>query len=164
MAVAPDLYSIPLKTLKGQATTLAPYRGKVLLVVNTASECGYTPQYKGLQALYERHQGQGLVVLGFPSNDFGGQEPGTAEQIGKFCELNYGVKFPLFEKGPVSGTQKKPLFAWLLGHASQSSEIRWNFEKILVSRKGEVLGRYRSGVEPLSPELESAIRKALEAH
>ena len=156
-----SLYEIPLKTLRGRSTTLAPYKGKVLLVVNTASECGYTPQYEGLQKLHEKHEPEGLVVLGFPSNDFGGQEPGSSEQIQKFCQLNYGVKFPLFSKGPVSGSDKQPLYAWLVKNMAKGTEPRWNFTKYLVSRKGEVLAKFESSVAPDSDELKKAIQAAL---
>ena len=157
-----SVFQIPLQTLSGKPASLETYRGKILLIVNTASECGYTPQYKGLQELHERYSGKGLVVLGFPSNDFGAQEPGSAQQIQTFCERNYGVKFPLFAKGPVSGAQKQPLFAWLVEHSSGKSEIGWNFEKFLVGPDGDVLQRFKSGDKPMGGAIEDAVRRLLE--
>ena len=157
-----NLFQIPLQTLAGKPASLETYRGKILLIVNTASECGYTPQYKGLQELHDRYSGKGLVVLGFPSNDFGAQEPGSAQQIQTFCERNYGVKFPLFAKGPVSGAQKQPLFAWLVEHSSGKSEIGWNFEKFLVGPDGDVLQRFKSGDKPTGGAIEDAVRRLLE--
>ncbi len=157
-----NLFQIPLQTLAGKPASLETYRGKILLIVNTASECGYTPQYKGLQELHDRYSGKGLVVLGFPSNDFGAQEPGSAQQIQTFCERNYGVKFPLFAKGPVSGAQKQPLFAWLVEHSSGKSEIAWNFEKFLIGPDGDVLQRFKSGDKPTGGAIEDAVRRLLE--
>ena len=157
-----NVFQIPLQTLSGKPASLETYRGKILLIVNTASECGYTPQYKGLQELHDRYSGKGLVVLGFPSNDFGAQEPGSAQQIQTFCERNYGVKFPLFAKGPVSGAQKQPLFAWLVEHSSGKSEIGWNFEKFLVGPDGDVLQRFKSGDKPMGGAIEDAVRRLLE--
>ena len=157
-----NLFQIPLQTLAGKPASLETYRGKVLLIVNTASECGYTPQYKGLQELHERYSGKGLVILGFPSNDFGAQEPGSAQQIQSFCERNYGVKFPLFAKGPVSGALKQPLFAWLVEHSATKGEIGWNFEKFLVGPDGDVLQRFKSGDKPTGGAIEDAVRRLLE--
>lgn len=135
---ASNLYAIPLRTIDDEATTLAPYKGKVVLVVNTASQCGYTPQYEGLQKLHERYEKEGFAVLGFPSNDFGGQEPGSNAKIKLFCQGTYHVSFPLFAKGSVSGPKLQPLYAHLLGAARDHSAIEWNFEKILVGRDGTV--------------------------
>ena len=132
-------------TLEGKPAALKKYRGKVLLVVNTASNCGFTPQYKGLQALYERYHARGLEVLGFPCNQFGEQEPGEAQEIGAFCERNYGVSFPMFEKIEVNGEGAHPLYKWLSSSAPGllgSEAIKWNFTKFLVDRAGNVVARY----------------------
>ena len=157
------IYDFKVKSIRGESVDLSHYRGKVLLIVNTASECGYTPQYKGLQELYVKYHDQGLEVLGFPSNDFGGQEPGSNSEIKRFCEINYGVKFPLFEKGAVSGKNAQPLFAWLTHTEAQggTGEIQWNFEKFLVGSNGAPIKRFRSGVGPDSQELQSAIEESL---
>ncbi len=154
------LYEVELKTIEGKSTTLSNYQGQVLLIVNTASECGYTPQYEGLEKLYQQYQKQGLMVLGFPSNDFGGQEPGSNAEIKKFCQLKYKVSFPMFEKGAVSGKSKQPLYSFLLKEG-ELTDPKWNFEKILISRQGKVLNRFRSGTQPMSDELKAAIEKAL---
>lgn len=155
------LYEIPLKDISGKAVTLAPYKGKAMLIVNTASRCGYTPQYKDLEALHKKYSSKGLAVLGFPSNDFGAQEPGGEAEIKNFCEINYGVSFPLFSKTPVLGTAKHPLYKWLTENAPAKGEVRWNFEKFLVDRQGNVVSRFRSGVKPGSAEMTKAIEKAL---
>lgn len=164
MAPSSPLYSIPAQNLRNQPVDLAAYKGKVLLVVNTASKCGYTPQYKDLQALHEKYSAKGFTVLGFPSNDFGAQEPGTAEEIGKFCEVNYGVKFPLFAKGPVKGEPIQPVYKFLTQDAAEKGDVSWNFEKFLVSKSGHVVGRFKSKVAPMSPELTGAVEKALAAN
>ena len=158
---AQTIYNIPLKTLMGEKTSLAPYEGKVMLIVNVASECGYTKQYKGLEALYEEYKAQGLVILGFPSNDFGGQEPGSAEEIKNFCERKFKVTFPLFEKNPVGGKEQQALYAYLIQNSSQKDPVKWNFEKFLIGKDGKVLNRFLSKVEPESPEMKSAIAAAL---
>jgi glutathione peroxidase len=140
-----DLYDIALQTIDGSQTTMADYRGKVVLVVNTASRCGFTPQYAGLEALYRKYKDQGFVVLGFPCNQFGAQEPGEGEQIAEFCEKNYGVSFPLFAKVEVNGAQTHPLFAHLKREAPGllgSEMIKWNFTKFLLDRQGKVVARY----------------------
>ena len=157
------IYDFKVKSIRGESVDLSHYRGKVLLIVNTASECGYTPQYKGLQELYVKYRDQGLEVLGFPSNDFGGQEPGSNSEIKRFCEINYGVKFPLFEKGAVSGKNAQPLFGWLTHTEAQggTGEIQWNFEKFLVGPNGAPIKRFRSGIGPDSQELQSAIEESL---
>lgn len=160
---ASPLFEIPLTTIDGTQSTLAPYQGRVILIVNTASQCGYTPQYEGLQKLYQKHKSKGFVVLGFPSNDFGGQEPGSNAKIKLFCEGTYHVDFPLFAKGPVSGSQRQPLYAFLLKESQDHSEVQWNFEKFLVGRDGRVIRRFRSGIEPQSEELDEALRLALQA-
>jgi glutathione peroxidase len=152
---------IPIRTLDRENQSLETYRGKVLLVVNTASQCGYTPQYAGLEKLQQKYREREFSVLGFPSNDFGGQEPGANAQIKLFCKGTYKVDFPLFEKGPVSGEAIQPLFAELLRHSKDSSPIRWNFEKFLVSRTGKVLSRYLSDVVPESEALRKDVEAAL---
>ena len=159
------LHDIPLHTLDGQPTTLAAWQGRVLLIVNVASACGLTPQYAGLEALHRQYGPQGLTVLGFPSNQFGGQEPGTAEQIADFCSTRYQVSFPLFAKGDVNGPQAQPLFRWLKAHApgpDGAADIRWNFGKFLVGRDGQVLSRIdpRTTPEALVPDIERALATA----
>jgi len=160
-AHAASIYDVPLKTIDGKETTLKEYKGKTLLIVNTASGCGYTPQYKGLQQLYLKYKDKGLVVLGFPSNDFGKQEPGTNGEIKKFCELKYKTTFPIFEKNPVLGDSKQPLYALLIQNAKNHDPIGWNFEKFLVDKTGRVAGRFKSAVEPESDILKTAIETEL---
>jgi glutathione peroxidase len=153
-----DLYDIALQTIDGSQTTMADYRGKLVLVVNTASRCGFTPQYAGLEALYRKYKDQGFVVLGFPCNQFGAQEPGEGEQIAEFCEKNYGVSFPLFAKVEVNGAQTHPLFAHLKREAPGllgSEMIKWNFTKFLLDRQGKVVARYASITT--ADEIESAV-------
>jgi glutathione peroxidase len=152
------LYTTPVKTIDGKETNLSEHKGQVLLIVNTASECGYTPQYKGLEALYEKYKAQGLVVLGFPSNDFGGQEPGSEGEIKKFCELKYKTTFPMYSKVGVK-ENPHPLFALLQKDAG--ALVGWNFGKFLVSRTGTVKQYFPSKVEPESKELEAAVEGAL---
>lgn len=156
-----NIYSVPLKTIDGKATTLESYKGKTLLIVNTASQCGYTPQYKGLEALYEKYKSKGLVVLGFPSNDFGAQEPGSNVEIKSFCEKNFGVTFPLFEKKPVKGAEKQALFDLLVNQTTPKEEVAWNFEKFLVSKDGKVVGHFKSSVKPDDKQLIDSIEKSL---
>ncbi|MEB3298812.1 MAG: glutathione peroxidase [Candidatus Sericytochromatia bacterium] len=159
-----SLHDIPVQTLSGESTTLAQWQGKVLLIVNVASKCGFTPQYKGLEALWRKYRDQGLVVLGFPCNQFGAQEPGGAEEIREFCSLNYDVSFPMFAKVDVNGDQAHPLFAHLK-HAQKGTlgteAIKWNFTKFLVGRDGTVLERFASVTTP--EQLAEAIEKALAA-
>lgn len=156
--VADDsLHALSAKALDGKNVSLADYKGKVLLIVNTASECGFTGQYAGLEALYSKYKDKGLVVLGFPSNDFR-QEPGSGEEIAKFCKVRYGVTFPLFEKGPVSGGSASPVFKFL---SRKHGEPKWNFYKYLVGKNGQVLAQYSSRVSPDSGDLTSAIEAAL---
>ncbi len=141
----PDLYDIPLTRIDGSSTSLAEFRGKVLLIVNTASECGFTPQYAGLESLYKKYPDQGLVVLGFPCNQFGAQEPGSDAQIADFCETRFKVSFPMFAKIDVNGPQAHPLFVELKRQAPGllgTEGIKWNFTKFLVGRDGKVRGRY----------------------
>jgi glutathione peroxidase len=138
--------------------------GKVVLFVNVASKCGYTPQYEALQAVYDRFHGQGLEIVGVPCNQFAGQEPGSPEEIVTFCRQNYGVTFPLLEKQEVNGPQRSPLYRWLVSsEAGGGSDIGWNFEKFLVGRDGRVLGRFPSKVKPDDPQLVGAIERALAA-
>jgi glutathione peroxidase len=177
----PTLYEIPVDRIDGTETTLADNRGDVLLIVNVASKCGYTPQYEGLEKLYETYRDRGLSVLGFPSNDFLGQEPGSNDEIQAFCTTNFGVQFPMFSKIRVAGPDKHPLYAHLTnakhdaeGREKMEASIRshnaeppprpeviWNFEKFLVSRDGEVVGRYAPDIAPGDATLVEAIEKEL---
>ena len=164
MLYAQSLYDIPLKDINGKDASLKDYKGKVLLIVNVASKCGHTPQYAGLEALYQKNKDKGLVVLGFPCNQFGGQEPGTNAEIKKFCTANYRVTFPLFDKIDVNGAQRHPLYAALAGKGSPfPGNIKWNFGKFLVGRDGKILKRFGAGDEPDSPEVIAAIEAALAA-
>ena len=147
------------KTIKGENRNLADYKGHVLLVVNVASECGLTPQYKGLEALHQKYSAKGLRVLGFPANEFGAQEPGTNEQIATFCTKNYGVSFDMFSKVKVKGDGIDPLFAWLTKETG--GDIKWNFGKFLVGKDGEILKRFEPDVEPESADITQAIERAL---
>lgn len=163
-AAAAPLHEIAVKDIDGRPVKLDTYRGKILLIVNVASECGYTPQYQGLQALFERFRAQGLVVLGFPCNQFGGQEPGTSADIKKFCSTTFHVTFPLFEKIEVNGAGRHPLYALLTGKGSPSpGPIKWNFNKFLVGRDGTILRRFDSDAEPDSAEVVDAVAAALAA-
>jgi glutathione peroxidase len=156
---AGSLYSLKTTTLAGRPADLGQYRGKVAVVVNVASRCGFTPQYAGLEKLYEETKDQGVVVLGFPSNDFGGQEPGTAEQIGEFCRKSYGVTFPLFAKVVTkAGPDQSPVYAFL---GRGGNLPAWNFSKYVVGRDGQVVAFFPSEVTPESPELRGAIEAAL---
>jgi glutathione peroxidase len=183
----PSLQSIPLTTLSGSQTTLAEYAGKVLLIVNTASKCGLTPQYTALESLYAEYKDRGLVVLGFPANDFAGQEPGSDQEIAKFCSLDYPVSFPMFSKITVVGPNKHPLFAELIaeqptreeegstlkGHLAEYAsangfpppnelpELVWNFEKFLIGKDGKVIARFVPDITPDDPRIKAAIEAAL---
>jgi glutathione peroxidase len=178
-----SIYSIPVEKITGESATLGDFKGRVLLIVNVASKCGLTPQYEGLESLYNRFRGQGLVITGFPANDFKSQEPGTNEEIQSFCKLNYGVTFPLFSKITVIGAEKHPLYTALIAaqpHAGSSAEtpfreklkgygidtlpepeILWNFEKFLVGRSGQVVMRFSPDTQPDAPELIAAIEEQL---
>ena len=158
-AACPPLLDHRMATLKGEATDLCQYAGKVVLVVNTASYCGYTGQYEGLEALYQRYRERGLVVLGVPSNDFGAQEPGSNEQVADFCERTYKVRFPMLEKSAVSGPQAAPLYQGLAAKTGQAP--RWNFHKYLLDRDGQAAGSFPSAVTPADPRLVAAVEKAL---
>lgn len=153
-----SLHEITLNTLAGKPQSLATYKGKVVLAVNVASECGFTPQYAGLQKLYTDYKDRGLVILGFPCNQFGAQEPGTASQIETFCQTNYGVTFPLFEKLDVKGAKQAPVYQFL---TATFGEPAWNFHKYLVGKDGQVIQAFSSKVAPDSPELKAAIEAAL---
>ena len=158
------LANIPLKTIRGADASLGDYAGKVLLVVNVASKCGLTPQYEGLEALYRTYRDKGLVVLGFPANEFAGQEPGSEAEIESFCTTNFGVDFPMFAKIVVKGEGIHPLYTTLIAQSATSgAEIAWNFEKFLVGRDGSVIGRFSPRTAPDDPDLVSAIEAALAA-
>jgi glutathione peroxidase len=152
-----------VQTLAGETVSLSKYRGSVLLIVNTASECGYTPQYAGLQRLYDKYAARGLVVVGFPSNDYGGQEPGDAEQIASFCKKNYGVTFPMMAKVHAKGAEIAPIYKTLTQETPDGikGDVRWNFTKFLVDVNGKVVARFESKVEPESADVTGAIEKLL---
>ncbi len=158
------LYDIPIHTLSGEDSSLSPYEGKALLLVNVASKCGLTPQYAGLEKLQETYAERGFSVLGFPCNQFRGQEPGTPEEIAEFCSATYGVTFPLFEKIDVNGEDRHLLYQQLTkvpDAEGNAGDISWNFEKFLVSPSGEIVGRFRPQVEPEDPALVGAIEAEL---
>ncbi|MFB5663275.1 glutathione peroxidase [Alteribacillus sp. HJP-4] len=156
------LYDMKVKTAEGKDKYLASYKGKVLLIVNVASECGFTPQYEQLQEIYERFQDRGFEVLGFPSNDFGGQEPGTTEEITEFCETNYGVTFDIFDKVHAKGPERHPLYEYLIDKTDPAGNVDWNFEKFIISRQGEVLASFKSDVKPDDPQIIDVIEAGLE--
>ena len=159
-----DLREIPLKDIDGKETSLKAYDGKVLLVVNVASKCGYTPQYEALEATYKKYKEQGLVVLGFPCNDFGAQEPGTNEEIKQFCSSKYNVTFPMFDKLHVKGAEQHPLYAALCGKDSPyPGPVKWNFGKFIIGRDGKIVKRFDSKATPDSQEVTQAIETALAA-
>ncbi|MFB8206688.1 MULTISPECIES: glutathione peroxidase [unclassified Streptomyces] len=158
------LYDIPLRTLTGEPTSLGDYRGRAVLLVNVASKCGLTPQYAGLERLQKEYGDRGLTVLGVPCNQFGGQEPGTAEEIETFCSTTYGVSFPLLEKTEVNGANRHPLYVELTRLADaggEAGDVQWNFEKFLISPAGEPVARIRPRTEPDAPELVKAIEAQL---
>lgn len=173
------IYAIATKRIDGTPAALSDYTGNVMLIVNVASKCGLTPQYDGLEKLYATHRDRGLVVLGFPSNDFDGQEPGTEAEIQEFCRSVYGVDFPMFAKLSVRGDEQAPLYRLLTDaqprrtlaatpkpnavNRQREKDVRWNFEKFLVSRKGDVVGRFDPDVVPLDPMLVTAVEKELDA-
>ena len=160
-AVPADIYGFTVKTIDGQDKSLSDYKGKLLLVVNTASKCGYTPQYKPMEELYQKYKDQGFEVLAFPANNFGGQEPGTDEEIKNFCFLTYKTTFPLFAKISVLGEDIHPLYKFLTTASGFNGDITWNFNKFLISSEGKVLARYESGVEPLDATLVAALEQNL---
>jgi glutathione peroxidase len=164
LMAASSVYDFTLPSIDGAPSPLAAYKGKVLLLVNVASKCGYTPQYKGLEALYEKYKDQGLVVLGFPANNFMSQEPGTNEEIKSFCTRTYHVSFPMYSKISVKGDDKAPLYQYLTDKSANPAtggEIGWNFTKFLVDKNGKVIARFDSKVTPESSELTSAVEQAL---
>jgi glutathione peroxidase len=161
---AGPLYDIPIKDIDGKDASLKAYKGKVVLIVNVASQCGLTPQYKGLESLQKKFGAQGFTVLGFPCNQFGGQEPGTNEQIKQFCSTKYDVSFPLFDKIEVNGPNRHPLYVSLAGKESPfPGDIKWNFNKFLIGRDGTIIKRFEPKTTPDSPEVVQAIEAALAA-
>jgi glutathione peroxidase len=161
---AGSIYDIPLKDIDGKDATLKPYVGKVMLIVNVASKCGFTPQYTALEATYQKYSAQGLVVCGFPCNQFGAQEPGTDAEIKEFCTSKYSVTFPMFDKLEVNGDNRHPLYVALAGADSPfPGNIKWNFTKFLIGRDGKILARFDSKVKPDSDEVTKAIEAALAA-
>jgi glutathione peroxidase len=155
---AMSFFDFSATTLRGEAQPFSAYKGKVVLAVNVASECGFTPQYEGLEKLYAEYKDKGLVILGFPCNQFGGQEPGSAAQIEEFCKVKFGVKFPMFQKLDVKGANQSPIYAFL---TAKDGEPKWNFHKYLVGKDGQVIHAFPSQVTPDSAELKAAIEAAL---
>jgi glutathione peroxidase len=164
MAAEKTVYDFTLNSIDGQPISLSTFRGKVMLLVNVASRCGYTPQYSGLEALYEKYRDRGFVMVGVPANNFGAQEPGTNQEIKAFCTAKYHVTFPMMAKVSVKGSDITPLYAFLTdrsAHPSTGGEIGWNFTKFLIGPDGRVIARFDSAVEPDSEQLTSAVEKAL---
>ena len=163
-AVGASVQDFTMKMIDGKSVSLSQFKGQVMLVVNVASQCGFTPQYEGLEKLYETYKAQGFVITGFPANNFGEQEPGTDAEIQTFCKSKYGVTFPMFSKISVAGADKAPLYRFLTdttAHPKTGGEIQWNFTKFLVDRDGKVIQRFEPSVEPLSKEVISAVEAAL---
>ncbi len=156
-----QIYDFTMDDIDGTPVPLSTYKGKVIMVVNTASFCGNTPQYGGLQTLFERYREQGFTILAFPANDFGEQEPGTNKEIAEFCYTKYALEFPLFSKITVLGENKHPLYRYLTEETPFPGEIKWNFQKFLVDRSGQVIARYRPGMKPLTPKIVEDIESAL---
>jgi glutathione peroxidase len=155
-------YDFTMKNIDGHEVKLSHFKGKVLLVVNVASKCGYTPQYAGLEKLFETYKDRGFLILGFPANNFGAQEPGTDSQIKQFCTANYNVTFPMFSKISVKGDDEHPLYKWLISNSDRpNDDIEWNFSKFVVDRQGRVVARFKSASTPESPEVKAAIESAL---
>ena len=159
MSFAANIYDFSLNTIDGAPAPLSAYKGKVVLLVNVASKCGYTPQYAGLEKLYEKYKDKGFVIVGVPANNFGGQEPGTNEEIKTFCTRNYNVTFPMTSKVSVKGADQVPLYKYLTD--STGAQIEWNFTKFLIDRKGNIASRFASKVTPESTDMADAIEKAL---
>jgi len=162
----PDLFGFNVKAIDGAEQKVADYRGKVLLIVNVASQCGLTPQYEGLQKLHAELAPRGFAVLGFPCNQFGGQEPGSNADVKKFCTTNYGVTFPLFSKIEVNGPGRAPLYSWLTSQSTMPDgpgDIKWNFAKFVVDRTGSVVARFDPSTAPTAPEVRAIIQKALDS-
>ena len=163
-ATEKSIYDYTLNSIDGQPAAFAAYKGKVLMVVNVASRCGYTPQYTALESIYEKYKDRGFVIVGVPANNFGAQEPGTNQEIKTFCTRKYNVKFPMMSKVSVKGTDTTPLYQYLTSpalHPKTGGEIKWNFTKFLFDRKGDILARFEPEVTPDSPEVVTAIEKAL---
>lgn len=160
IAVEP-FYSLTYESIEKKPVSLKSYQGKVVMIVNTASKCGFTKQYAALEDVYKEYKDQGLVVIGFPSNDFGSQEPGSNQEIATFCKKNYGVSFPMAAKIQVKGEQKHPLYSFLTSQAKPKGEVRWNFEKFLIDQKGRVVERFASKVKPDSDQVLAAIKKLI---
>ena len=161
---AENIYSFTPTSIDGKPAPLAAWKGKTMLLVNVASKCGYTPQYKGLEAVYEEFKDRGLVIVGFPANNFGGQEPGTNQEIQTFCSRTYNVTFPMMSKISVKGDDQAPLYHFLTSGADNpatAGDIKWNFTKFLVSRKGKIVARFEPAITPDSPEVKAAIQKEL---
>jgi glutathione peroxidase len=161
---ASSVYEFSMNSIDGKPLPLASFKGKVMLIVNVASKCGFTPQYEGLEGVYEKYKEQGFVIVGFPANNFMAQEPGTNEEIKTFCSTKYNVKFPLYAKISVKGEDKAPLYQFLTdagANPKTGGEIKWNFTKFLVDRDGKVVARFESAVKPDSPDVIAAIEKAL---
>ncbi len=156
-----NFYDLKSVDIHGKEVPLSMYKGKPILVVNVASKCGYTPQYEGLEKVYKSYKDKGLVVIGFPSNDFGAQEPGSEKEIVEFCKLNYGVSFDLMKKVKVLGTDKDKVYQFLTENAPEKGDVKWNFEKFLVDKNGNIRSRFPSSVKPESDELKKAIESVL---
>ena len=158
-----NVYEFEVNAIDGKKVPLKEYKGKVTMIVNTASKCGLTPQYKDLQSIYEKYKGKGFEILGFPSNDFMGQEPGTNAEIKEFCELNYKVSFPLFQKNKVKGVDKQPLYNFLVSHSptDKDAEISWNFEKFLIAKDGSIAARFSPKTLPTDPAVIEKIESLL---
>ena len=163
---AASIYDFTMKTIDGKDTPLSDYKGKVVLIVNVASECGFTPQYKGLEELYMKYKDQGFTILGFPANNFGQQEPGTDAEIKTFCSSKYDVTFDLFSKISVKGDDQHPLYRYLTSDKTDpkyAGDVKWNFQKYLIDRNGNIVARFFSKVEPMSGDVTSAVEEALNA-
>ena len=160
-AKVPGALDFTMKSIDGRAVDLSKYQGRVVLMVNVASECGFTPQYAGLEELHRKYAAKGLSILGFPSNDFGAQEPGSDPEISEFCQKNYGVEFDMFSKIVVRGSGQAPLYKYLTTHPKFPGQVDWNFEKFLIGRNGEVIGRFKSEVEPMSKQIVGAVENAI---
>jgi glutathione peroxidase len=159
---AASVYDYTLNSIDGKSTSLSTFKGKVVMLVNVASRCGYTPQYAGLESLYERHKDQGFVIVGIPANNFGSQEPGTNAEIKTFCKSKYAVTFPMMSKVSVAGADKAPLYQYLTSAGKTGGEIQWNFTKFLIGRDGQILARFEPAVAPDDPDLNAAVEKALQ--
>ena len=163
LSAGSGLYSFTLNSIEGKPAPLAEYKGKVILLVNVASQCGYTPQYSALEAIYEKYKNRGFIILGFPANNFGAQEPGTNEEIKTFCTRKYNVTFPMYSKISVKGADQAPLYSYLTKETGTgiAGEIQWNFTKFLVDREGRVIQRFEPAITPDSKDVTSAIEKQL---